>query len=195
MCYDGRMSACNHCGAPIAFGSATSATCGFCDVVNDAPARTERVAVPVEVVHNVIQVTSAEAAQVLRCARCRQPLVTIRALDLELHGCGSCGGIWVDNESAARMLRAPDEVFEDLARKCAASARLPGPRYRRPECAVCQTMLEVVRTPAASVDICKAHGTWFDAHELAAVIADLRAKAGGVRVADGLRAVLPDRAD
>ena len=24
--------------------------------------------------------------------------MTIRALDLELHGCGSCGGIWVDGD-------------------------------------------------------------------------------------------------
>lgn len=140
-------------------------------MVNEAPANQ---AVSVQIIHHVV--SPGASAKVLRCPRCRKALATIRALETELHGCGSCGGIWIDNENAKRMLAAPEETFADLARKCYAAAKHPGPRYRRPECAVCGELLDVARTTAASLDVCIAHGTWFDALELAHVIDAARAK-------------------
>lgn len=167
------MSTCANCGAPIAFEGRLTATCDFCDVVNDAPApKTTRV--DVAVIEHVVVETRPE--NVLRCSLCRKPLVTVRAREIELHGCGSCGGIWLNNADAVKMRRAPDAAYAELARKCAAGARFPGPRFRRPECAVCAGPLELVRTPAASLDLCRKHGTWFDAHELAHVIGDALAK-------------------
>lgn len=173
------MSSCQNCGAPIAFAGAT-ATCTFCDAVNQAPPRQVQVAVPVQVIHQTVHVTSTggSAPTGLMCPQCGRRLATVRVKEVELHGCGTCGGIWVDNESAQAMVKAPDAVFEDLARRCGTGARARRKRTDAPTCAVCRAPLDGVVSSVEylNLDICRDHGTWFDAFELSTMIRALLSK-------------------
>ncbi|MFO0617775.1 MAG: zf-TFIIB domain-containing protein [Polyangiaceae bacterium] len=170
------MSSCSNCGAPIAFSGPT-ATCGFCDVVNEAPAKEIRVAVPVQVIHQTVHVEATDPdAAILVCPHCRRRLATVRVKDVELNGCGACGGIWVDNASAQNLVKAPDAVFEDLATRCAAGARNRSKRAAAPVCARCRVPLDPAKNGQLELDVCTLHGTWFDAFELAGLIRSLLAK-------------------
>lgn len=170
------MASCSNCGAPLSFTGAT-ATCGFCDVVNQAPPKEVQVAVPVQVIHQTVHVAADDAnAAILVCPHCRRRLATVRVRDVDLHGCGACGGIWVDNASAQNLVKAPDTVFEDLATRCAAGARNRTKRATAPVCAKCRIPLDQAKNGQLELDVCHLHGTWFDAFELAALIRSLLAK-------------------
>lgn len=161
---------CSNCGAPIAFTGATAA-CGFCDTVNQAPPKEVKVAVPIQVIHQTVHVQQGEPGAAARlCPHCGRRLVTVRVKDVDLSGCGSCGGIWVDNASAQNLMKAPDTVFEDLATRCAAGARSRTKHTKTPVCAQCRIPLDPVENGRLELDVCAAHGTWFDAFELAALI-------------------------
>ena len=96
----------------------------------------------------------------------------MRTADVDLNGCGACGGIWVDKEGARRVVEKPYEVFADLAGRAARNATEKGKRSDAPACAVCAAALEPIVAPkvAVTLDICRAHGTWFDALELATLV-------------------------
>lgn len=170
------MPACQNCGAAIAFAGPT-ATCTFCDTENQAPPKEVQVAVPVQVIHQTVNVTASAGGSpgVLLCPRCGRRLATVRVKDVELHGCGACGGIWVDNESAQAMMKAPEAVYDDLARRCGAGARIQRRPSTEPRCAVCRVPLDPVVSGQThlELDICREHGTWFDAFELSTLIRTL----------------------
>jgi Zn-finger nucleic acid-binding protein len=174
------MAACQNCGAVLAFTGAT-ATCPFCDVVNQAPPKEVQVAIPVQVIHQTVNVAStgdASAPVGLRCPQCSRRLAKVQVKDVELNGCGACGGIWVDNQSAKKMMSAPEEVYDDLARRCAVGAKNRAKRTAEPKCAACSVPLDPVvnRQLKLELDICAEHGTWFDAFELSTLIRGLLAK-------------------
>lgn len=168
---------CQHCGAQIALSSTESVVCKYCDAVNLPQAREVPVPVPVNVVHNVVQVLDPSAApQELRCPHCRKRLVGVEVEQATLHGCGGCGGIWVDNESARRVLSAPVATFTVLAQRAAKNAK-GGVRQPRATCAACPAILDKVRVHGIELDICQDHGTWFDALELSRLTTLLRGEA------------------
>ncbi len=170
------MSVCENCGAPLDLSGDVAIRCPFCHVVNAPAPKLVEVPVPVQVVNKVVAVaaSSPEAVE-LRCPHCRRKLVTVSAADVELNGCGACGGIWIDNAGAKRIVENPRDVFTELAQRCARNAKDRGKRGERPACAVCQADLDVVTAPKTSVmlDICREHGTWFDAFELSALVQQL----------------------
>src|SRR6476469_9495567 len=98
------MAQCENCSAPLSFADEAPVRCTFCGVENHAPPKTIAVPVPVQVVHNVVHVAPGTEARELRCPHCKKRLVGVRAEDVELHGCGGCGGIWIDNASSQRVV-------------------------------------------------------------------------------------------
>ncbi len=167
------MSQCDHCGAPLARSRDRGAVCSFCERPNSPlPDRVE-VPVPVQIVHNVVQVSDASAAEV-RCPHCRSRLVSIHVEEVELAGCGGCGGIWVDNASARSVLESPRSIFSELARRAGANARHRGRRQEQAVCATCPALLNRVRTHGVELDVCSDHGTWFDAYELEHLVVALK---------------------
>jgi Zn-finger nucleic acid-binding protein len=98
---------------------------------------------------------------------------------LSAQGCSTCGGVWLDNAATAKVLagvgdRAAVAIADHLR-----SPTAPSNPYRRGGthgCPVCRQALERVvtdarRHPVAGIelDICRAHGTWFDGGELGTV--------------------------
>lgn len=168
------MSQCDHCGAPLARSRNKSSVCSFCEQPNSPlPDRVE-VPVPVQIVQNVVHVSEASQVAEVRCPHCRSRLVSIRVEEVELAGCGGCGGIWVDNGSARSVLESPRSIFSELARRAGANARHRGRRQERAVCAACPALLNRVRTHGVELDVCSEHGTWFDAYELEHLVVALK---------------------
>jgi Zn-finger nucleic acid-binding protein len=172
------MADCRNCGAPIGAIESQPVLCRFCDTPNDPPPKQVPVPVPVQVVHNVVQVMgdSGQAFE-RRCPHCRKRLVTVRASNVELSGCGACGGVWIDNDSARRVLEAPDAVFAELAHRAGENATKRQRANDDPVCAACPALLDHVTTHGIALDVCSEHGTWFDAYELTQLVRTLRGEA------------------
>lgn len=162
---------CQYCGAPIERSTTTTTTCSFCNRVNDPlPTRVE-VPVPIEVVQNIVQVTSiAEAPHELRCPRCRKRLFTATVKDVELSACGGCGGIWIGNESARRVLADPEPIFAEMATRAGNNAQARATQAEERICPACPAVLDKSRVHGIELDVCPDHGTWFDAYELAMLV-------------------------
>lgn len=108
------------------------------------------------------------------CPRCDARLFAGQADGVSMLGCGLCGGIWLDNEAAQRVTQHFSERVVELATRASQSAQ------RRPDvravakCASCRAEMGRRTYGQVSVDVCQAHGTWFDAGELAALLAPMR---------------------
>jgi Zn-finger nucleic acid-binding protein len=113
------------------------------------------------------------------CPRCGQGVRGSRAGDASVDGCPACGGVWIDNATAQRLVQSGDVNVRFAANAFASMARAaPDPRPSV-ACPVCTQPLERVSVAAAGgveIDVCRAHGTWFDRGELervAAVVAPM----------------------
>ena len=97
-----------------------------------------------------------------------------------LDHCGTCLGVWLDTETFKRicqdadqqtaMLGAP-QMLDNLS-----PPQDPNIRYRKcPRCADVMQRINFARCSGVVVDVCQAHGTWFDHSELHRIIAFVRA--------------------
>lgn len=111
------------------------------------------------------------------CPRCDLPLQARAVADLVLDECGGCRGVFVDRE-AVDLVLADERHGRAQALLDALPARdhhpLSGPGGRMyVKCPTCTVMMNRKLFAAGSgvvVDVCKAHGTFFDGGELPAII-------------------------
>jgi Zn-finger nucleic acid-binding protein len=110
------------------------------------------------------------------CPACAKPLAGARIGDLEAQTCQACGGLWLDRS-----------VFEQLGasreRQGAILGALPAPtappmmalgqvQYRPcPTCRQRMNRVNYARQSGVVLDVCKAHGLWFDQDELRRLLA------------------------
>jgi Zn-finger nucleic acid-binding protein len=136
----------------------------------------------------------AQQANVRACPRCELPLTARQVSDVVIDECSGCEGLFLDDTAIRRVLDA-----EDSARAEALLAALP----RRPtshtakggkmyiKCPTCSTLMNRKLFATGSgivIDVCKAHGTFFDGGELPTIIEFVQR--GGLAVAakkDALR--------
>jgi Zn-finger nucleic acid-binding protein len=177
------MPRCRNCSAPLSFSAKAPTVCGFCGVSNDPPPTEVKVPVPVQVVHNVVHVAAGNQPRELRCPHCKKRLVGVHAEGVALHGCGGCGGIWIENACAQRVVSSPRAIFEELATRAAQNARGRFVRAARPACPACDATLDPVMVKTIPLDVCPDHGTWFDASELVLLSAALRGVPARVKTA------------
>src|SRR5271170_4808362 len=119
------------------------------------------------------------------CPRCQVAMKAVTIGTTSLLECSKCEGIWVDLETL-RQICAERE-------KQAAVLGMPGPpdgpmelekNIRYLPCPVCHQLMNRVNFAHCShviVDVCKAHGTWFDKDELRRTVEFIRA--GGLEKA------------
>jgi Zn-finger nucleic acid-binding protein len=113
------------------------------------------------------------------CPRCKIAMKTVTVGSTTLLECGTCEGIWVGVE-ALQQICAERE-------KQAAVLGMPAPpdttvgfetQIRYVPCPDCKQLMNRVNFAQCShviVDVCKAHGTWFDKDELRRVVEFIRA--------------------
>ncbi|MBA3818958.1 MAG: hypothetical protein H0X17_08715 [Deltaproteobacteria bacterium] len=94
----------------------------------------------------------------LRCPRCR--LTELRPGTLRT--CTTCKGSWIPEETLAEHVASMQKAPPHLPWSIATRAALP--------CVVCATPMDTLMLFEVAVDRCRAHGVWFDEHELAEVL-------------------------
>jgi Zn-finger nucleic acid-binding protein len=102
------------------------------------------------------------------CPRCREPLYIGHASGVTLHGCGRCGGVWLGSACARRIAEVlPGDAIE-LAGRVSRNAKGEITTLAPVACPICSAPMTRTRAAAAGVDldVCGAHGTWYDRHEL-----------------------------
>lgn len=106
------------------------------------------------------------------CPRCGKHMSSLG--DRGMHECTTCGGLFVDHPTLARIVEdrnasgpLPIATARPFERARHPVAALDDVRYLK--CAQCHKPMNRVnfgRRSGVVVDVCKVHGTWFDAGEL-----------------------------
>ena len=126
----------------------------------------------------------AQQAGARPCPRCELPLGARQISDLVIDECSRCGGVFVDH--VAVDLVVSDHEHERAEALLAALRHAPhsplppagGKMYVKcPTCSVTMNRRQSASGARVVVDVCKAHGTFFDPGELPAIIAFV--KGGG----------------
>jgi Zn-finger nucleic acid-binding protein len=105
------------------------------------------------------------------CPQCNVALFAARKEGYRIDACATCGGAWMDHELTARAVADADLTPAQLSDHAAKHAgRVPATKGRA--CPICNGALKEKLVPEARVviDVCEAHGAWFDADEMRTVI-------------------------
>ncbi len=115
---------------------------------------------------------AAEGPALGRCPRCRDVLIDEEYAGTPLDECAACGGVFVEGWVLDRLVEARDaRVSLTISLPVRPIPREREVRYLRcPQCAVQMNRKIYGRSSGVVVDVCKRHGVWFDAGELAAVL-------------------------
>lgn len=114
------------------------------------------------------------------CPACASPLAASHVGELEVKACQACGGLWLDRAMF-------EQLGADRERQGAILGALPVPvaapqgplapvQYRPcPGCGQRMNRVNYAKRSGVVLDVCKAHGIWFDKDELRRVLAFIAA--------------------
>jgi Zn-finger nucleic acid-binding protein len=106
-------------------------------------------------------------ASTLPCPRCDVPLFEGNAAESVLHGCGKCGGVWLDHEASQKVVSSlPAGILELAGRAARAASEARIDLTGKVRCPLDRNELARTVVKGVEVDTCSAHGTWFDAGEV-----------------------------
>jgi len=114
------------------------------------------------------------------CPGCEQPLLRGKLDRFTLHECEKCFGLWVDKDTVEHICREAEEeaVAPSVVAPPATALNVPLPKVRYVRCPQCRQLMHRVnfaQTSGVVVDVCRDHGTWFDANELHRIVQFIRA--------------------
>lgn len=176
------MLSCPHCGGDV---DANATRCTYCSVmlaVRACPRCTSRV------FHGHKHCPHCGAAtDMVRgtqdspriCPRCARGLAVRMIEDLALDECPGCIGVFLDKIAIERLLADRQQaraesvvgVYRGTPRAPDSAGKPGGKLYVKcPECSTIMNRKLFARGAAVIVDVCRGHGTWFDAGELPAVV-------------------------
>lgn len=107
----------------------------------------------------------------LACPRCGGRLFMSSTTAITIRACGACGGVFLDNAAASRLMSLVPEDALGLVEGVDAHAPRRVSNAPRIACPMCQRQMDRVHIKAADVEIdtCSAHGTFYDRKELVTV--------------------------
>jgi Zn-finger nucleic acid-binding protein len=169
-----RAMICAACGAPIATagvfpGAPVECGCGATSIVSSARAAGAQ---------GQGGAYRTPAAHDVACPRCAAAL-TIEGDD-ETLACAACRGVFVAHEALASRIERARAAIEPsdtgaVVRRARAGSFERDVRYLPcARCAKAMNRMNFGRHSGILVDVCKLHGTWFDAGELEGVLAFVR---------------------
>ncbi|MGD0836355.1 MAG: zf-TFIIB domain-containing protein [Polyangia bacterium] len=136
-----------------------------------------------------------ERALAYPCPRCQGALVARQYAETSVDECDHCGGLFLTPATMERVVAAHDQATGlRLALPKREAKRELGVRYLH--CPVCGKLMNrqaFARISGVVVDVCRSHGVWFDAGELAEVI-QFVAKGGLARARERESEELAERA-
>ena len=129
--------------------------------------------------------TEVAAEAKLSCPRCKVDMPAVVIGKTNLRECPKCEGIWADTASLEQICADREQQAAVLG----TAAPLPQDdndleNVRYIPCPVCSTLMNRVNFAHCShvvVDVCRAHGTWFDKDELRRIVEFIRG--GGMELA------------
>jgi Zn-finger nucleic acid-binding protein len=113
------------------------------------------------------------------CPRCDGTLAPVQVGGTALDECGGCSGVWIGVEALRALLDDREGASVVLAPGTPTARSQAQPestvRYLRcPECGDVMGRVNYARISGVVVDVCRRHGTWFDADELRRVVEFVR---------------------
>lgn len=116
------------------------------------------------------------AADGAPCPACGKPLATSQVSGLETRACLACGGLWLDRAVFEALGASRERQGSVLGALPASSAppvvAVAQVQYRPcPTCGQRMNRVNYARQSGVVLDVCKAHGLWFDRDELRRVLA------------------------
>jgi len=112
------------------------------------------------------------------CPSCSIPMLRGKLQEVPLNQCGNCYGLWLETSAFDHICRNTEQQSAALGRAqpTGGAASIEPVRYRRcPQCNEMMHRLNFARCSGVIVDVCRAHGTWFDANELHRIVHFIRA--------------------
>lgn len=100
----------------------------------------------------------------LHCPSCGEPLDTAGRTDR----CKKCDGAWIGEDALVGMLQERTSTLVFLPWQ-------PREKDNERTCAACGKPMQWVNLGSVKLDRCPDHGVWFDADELAALLAQAKA--------------------
>jgi len=124
----------------------------------------------------------AATLSVLKCPKCKSDMLPITLGGSPMRECERCGGLWLevaafeklctDREEQSAVLGLASPVTGDQMDPAATPIKV---RYFPcPQCGQLMNRMNFARCSGVIVDVCRGHGTWFDASELRAIIEFIR---------------------
>ncbi len=110
------------------------------------------------------------------CPRCEQPLHPRLLGDVVIDECRACAGVFLDKLAIERVVtdrrQARAEALLGALRRADVAPLAPGVRMyvKCPSCKVVMNRRQFATGARVVVDVCRAHGTFFDAGELPRII-------------------------
>lgn len=148
--------------------------CAACGAAADAPAHT----------------ATEEGQSERQCPRCSSrgpaPLVAQLVAKTLLDQCPDCGGLWIDETAFERLTQEAENAttadgLGNLPRPRGRAAKKPSQvvYVRCPDCDSMMNRRNYGKRSGVIVDVCSAHGIWFDDEELTRVLEFVRS--GGLQ--------------
>ena len=112
------------------------------------------------------------------CPSCRVPMLRGNLQEVLLHECEKCFGLWLGAAAFEHICRNAEQQAAALgsAQPVGGPVALAPVRYVRcPHCNELMHRLNFAHCSGVIVDVCRAHGTWFDANELHRIVQFIRA--------------------
>lgn len=174
------MLACPRCAAPV---DATHAQCEYCKaalLLKACPRCLSRVFhghkhCP-ECGSQIDHAAHGDARADAPCPRCDQPLHARLLGDVVIDECRGCAGVFLDKLAIERVVtdrrQARAEALLGALRRAEVRPVQPGQRMyvKCPSCQVVMNRRQFATGARVVVDVCRSHGTFFDAGELPRII-------------------------
>jgi Zn-finger nucleic acid-binding protein len=113
------------------------------------------------------------------CPRCEEEHQLIARLvgDVLLDECPACHGVWLDSAAVERIVQerrqASANAVMGMAQPDRGINQEPAPGRLYVKCPDCETVMNRVnfgRRSGIIIDVCRSHGSWFDAEELPRIV-------------------------
>src|SRR5256884_1365228 len=124
-------------------------------------------------------IPEVKGSETRKCPRCRTEMSFLEIGPTAVRECEQCLGLWLDVPSFEKL--CADREQQSVVLGTASPAPTHAVRETSkvhyvpcPECSQLMNRINFARCSGVIVDVCKGHGTWFDASELRAIVEFVR---------------------